>query len=365
MSIGALAASEEVASAIPFLPENSEPLFVQEREPEIPLVSPDSLQKEECCIPCCNPCGPWFTGPLLTLSSTLLPPGFIGIEMYMRFNVKTGIYDRHWYARETPNFYTIGPLMLIQLGLADWIQLQMISLASYNKTRGESSYVFNDLSANVSFQLHKGKGHNVKFYIQELFPTGRYQHLRMHKLGTDIGGGGCFVTQLGLIFGKIHENCGSYFSWRFNPFYNFRSSRPVRGINAYGGAHNTKGKIHLGASFGAFLGMEYTLTQNWVLASDVYGIYQDKISFSGKAGIQVNGTKASVGLHSSVQFGLAPAIEYNWSESIGIVFGPWFTIAGRNTSRFINGLIALNYYGKIPKRAPKYYYWIECEKDCK
>jgi hypothetical protein len=47
---------------------------------------------------------------------------------------------------------------------------------------------------------------------------------------------------------------------------------------------------------------------------------------------------------SSSQYSLAPAIEYNWSQNIGLIGGVWFTVAGQNISQFNSIVIALNYY---------------------
>ncbi len=356
----ALFSSEEGGTRSTLLSDNVEPLFVQERKPQPPTKStsqaiPCSEEEEPAVSTDCSTSeNPWFIGPLLTFSSEVIEFGYIDIEPYLRFNAQTDQYDRHWHAKKIPTFYTLSPLVLVEVGFAKRLSYQVIPRASYNWTKRASSFVFNDFILILNFQLYKGdmdKAPNVKLYIQELFPTGRYQHLKASKLGTDSGGGGCFVTQAGFIIGEMHHiRCDSYFSWRLNPFYNFHASRHVSGVNTYGGAPNTRGTIRLGASWGLFFGCEYSLTKNWVLAMDAYGYYQDSVHFFGKQGTNSDGTVASVGMPSSAQFSLAPAIEYNWSESFGMIAGPWFTIAGRNSPCFVGGLIAFNYYGKLPKR---------------
>ncbi len=47
---------------------------------------------------------------------------------------------------------------------------------------------------------------------------------------------------------------------------------------------------------------------------------------------------------TSAQFSIAPAIEYNWNANIGIIFGSWFTLAGKNSTQFTSGVFAFNYY---------------------
>jgi hypothetical protein len=41
---------------------------------------------------------------------------------------------------------------------------------------------------------------------------------------------------------------------------------------------------------------------------------------------------------------LAPAIEYSWSANFGMIAGVWFTAAGRNSTVFANGIVAINVY---------------------
>lgn len=297
--------------------------------------------------------GPWFTGPLLTPSSQVIPGGYINVEPYLFVNVITGRYSSHWHPKKTPHFYNINFQLPIQIGITKWMDFAITPEFSINRTKGKSSTVLNDLISTLDFQLYKDDSNtypDVKFTIQETFPTGRYQKLGAHKHGTDAGGGGCFVTSIGFVFDQTYHIFGKhYLEWRFNPFYSFSTPVHVRGINTYGGAHNTRGTIRPGQSWSGLFGLEYSLTQNWALAFDLFGFYQNKIRFSGKRGTHSNGTHALVGNPSSVQFSFAPAIEYNFSERLGLIAGSWFSFAGRNSKRFASAVIALNYFGPLSK----------------
>ena len=59
------------------------------------------------------------------------------------------------------------------------------------------------------------------------------------------------------------------------------------------------------------------------------GSWAGKTRFKGKTLVPNTAPPAA-------QFSLAPAIEYNWSSDIGIIFGPWFTIAGRNAVQLVS-----------------------------
>ena len=86
-----------------------------------------------------------------------------------------------------------------------------------------------------------------------------------------------------------------------------------------------------------YTGAEYTATKNWALALDLNAVCAAKNRFKGKSTSKVGGP-------SSIQLSLAPAIEYNWSSQLGVIAGSWFTIAGRNSTRFTSVVGAFNYY---------------------
>ena len=92
------------------------------------------------------------------------------------------------------------------------------------------------------------------------------------------------------------------------------------------------------------MGFEYSLTRNWVLATDFVGIFGSKSRFLGNPGKNLMGLPSSNIKRASIQYSLAPAIEYNWSESLGVIAGCWFTVAGKNSAKFENYTVSLNYF---------------------
>lgn len=294
--------------------------------------------------------GPWFTGPLLTPSGHIIPGGYYNIEPYTFVNVINGAYDRHWHAKSIENFYNVVWEVFIQIGLTEWMDFQIAPEASWNSTKGVSSLVVNDPTIIVDFQLFQDTKKPyipaIKLGIQEIFPLGKFQRLDPEMLSTDIGGAGAYSTGFSLAFSSLFHLKGvHYLSLRWNGFYTISTDVHVKGLNAYGGAKNTKGTIRPGDNFGYFIGLELSLTKNWVFALDIAGEFKNKSSFSGKRGTTSDGVKATVGLPSSASFSLAPAFEYNFSENLGIIAGSEFTVGGRNTARFASGIIAINYYG--------------------
>lgn len=302
-----------------------------------------------------HPSAPWFTGPLITPSAVTVPPGIMDVEGYFQTNVITGVYDNNWKRVSLPNFYNTEIFILSYFGITEWMDVSIIPEVNYNRTQGISSLEFADFPVSLEFQLLNQKPENnypdFKVYILETFPTGKYQKLKPERLLTDAGGKGSFQTELGIVLGRLFKlPKDHYLNARLNLFYVYWSSPHLKGINAYGGDVDTSGRIFPGHQFSYLLGIELTLTKNWVFALDAVGVYTSKTRFSGNPGTNPrNGIRANLMSPPRLQFSFAPGIEYNFNESFGIVAGPWFTVAGRNSPSFISGIIAFNYYGPVKK----------------
>ncbi len=174
--------------------------------------------------------------------------------------------------------------------------------------------------------------------IKEVIPCGKYKNLNENKLGTDSVGGGSWQTAFALVWGNLlYIGKGHFFNSRLALQYTLPAPTNVKNLNAYGGDIGTKGTVYPAQNFSVDYGLELTLTQNWVFAMDIVGAWTGKARFKGDS-------TAPNTRPASAQFSLAPAIEYNWSANIGIIFGPWFTIAGRNSAKFESGIFAFNYY---------------------
>lgn len=304
---------------------------------------------------------PWFTGPLLTPSGHIVPAGFINFEPYANVFVDTGFYDNDWHGVSTPDFYTANFQAPIFLGLTEWSDILIVPQASWNGTQGVGSTVFNDFVVELDFQLIRDTEENglpgLKFYVQEVFPTGPYQKGDFNKLGTDFGGAGSYITSVGFVITRLfHVYKTQYFAVRFNGFYTIPSNVSVKGLNVYGGAPDTHGTVKPGQAFSALLGLEYSLSQNFALACDAYAIYEKRTRFTGHLGTSLDGSVVKMGGPESFQFSLAPAIEYMQSAALGFIGGVWFTFAGKNTGRFIAGMFAINYYGPLVEQEKPHKY---------
>lgn len=329
-----------------------------------PLYAVKGVQDEE--VPEEEPFIPWFTGPLLTTSGHVIPEGYINIEPYVFAIDSNGQYDGHWHATSVPSFWTINPYVQIQMGIAPRLDFEIAPQVLWNETQGHSAFNIGDLPVGFGIQLLEDTDEDwwpgIKLTLGEQFPTGKCNHLNPRKLGTDATGTGAFTTGVQLSFGKMyHVRKKQYFNARFSAGYFYPSRVHVKGFNTYGGGYGTNGYVYPGWSLNTSLGFEYSLTRNWVLALDIQNLYTNKTRFKGAPGSQqtvetsiqnpaagfpgVAGSgDTALGAPSADQVSLAPAIEYNFNENFGIIAGCWFTVAGRNNSRFVSGVIALNWF---------------------
>lgn len=285
---------------------------------------------------------PWFTGPLLSPSARVVPVGHVNLEPYLFYTIVDGTYGSDWEVTSKPKFFSLTPVFLFKIGLTETLDLSGNIQGSYNHTQGQSGGGFGDLQFGLEYQLlkedKKGWLPNIKFSIQESFPTGKYDELNPTKLGTDATGIGSYATNLGITFSKLSQyGKENFMNIRFNGSITYFAPVHVKGLSVYGGDPTTRGTAYPGNLYNFLFGAEYSLTQNWALAIDVQAFYSERNRFSGYSVLPVTAP-------SSTQISVAPAIEYNWSESMGVIAGPWFSVAGRNANRFLSYVAAYNFY---------------------
>lgn len=294
---------------------------------------------------------PWYTGPLLAPSSAVVPVGHFNFEPYVYIIANTGGYDSHGKVVKADTSWSNSFQPVLEIGLTKWMDVQILPAVAYNYNQHQARWVFQDFILTVDFQLLK-QAHiddwtpYIKFFVTEIFPTGKYRNLNPKKMGVDIGGTGSFRTSTGLVIGEMfHIQGANFVIARLSLEYQLPAPVRLLGLNNYGGGYGTNARFFPGQNFEADLGVELTLNKNWVLACDFVGLWTGKPHFSGTTGKNPDGTRAQLGSPGfSSQYSLAPAIEYNWKENMGVIGGCWFTVAGHNAPRFWSAVFAFNYY---------------------
>lgn len=287
---------------------------------------------------------PWYTGPLITGSASNVPFGHINIQPYLFFNVDYAEYNNHRKSVNIPNIYVLNPQFVFQAGLTHWLDVTVIPQGYFRWQKDHSGQNFGDLPLQFGFQLVKEGPYipNMRFIIGEVFPTGKYRHLNPSKGGLDATGGGVFTTTFGLNISKVIWWLKLHpIAFRLATQYEVADNKAsVRGFNAYGGGSGTKGHVAIGNTFNGDIGIEVSINQKWVFATDLVYTCSSKSTFSGFKGKPVDGIAPVNGAPSSDQLSLSPAIEYNVNDSSGFIGGLWFSVYGRNSSDFVSGVLS-------------------------
>ncbi len=295
------------------------------------------------CKPHPNLYCPWFTSPLIIPFRYVVEYPLTLLEPYLYITTEYAKYDNHWTTRSNPNFVSTSISLIYDYGFYPRFDYQIMGQFSWNQTQGVSDWVINDTLLYLDYQFlmedYCKWYPSIKLGFIGVLPTGKYQRLNPKKLETDLGGLGNWAPGLLAVFSKRFILGSHFFYPMFSASYNLGVPVNVKGANAYGGGHGTKGRIHPGNELTLIFSYEFTFNQNWVLACDHIYIHRNRSRFSGRVG-KTNGVPNTVGEPSSEQFSLAPAIEYNWSANGGVITGVWFTVAGRNSEAFASYVTA-------------------------
>ena len=289
---------------------------------------------------------PWYTGPLITASSNNAPPGKYVLQPYLFNNWQYATFNADRKSESIPDIYTLQPLLLGQTGITDWLDITVTATGFFKWQKSQHGSGWGDTAVSFGLQLYKETLYvpSFRLTVGESFPTGRYQKLNRNKNGLDATGSGAYTTVIGLIAGKVFWWLPLHpVSVRLASNYNFPNHKvSVRNFNAYGGGFGTDGRVTVGHTMNFDLGIEVSITQKWVFATDFAYTYTWPSLFSGRPGIDAMGMAASVGTPTSNQFSLSPAIEYNRTSTDGFIGGVWFSATGKSSPNF--AALVLSYY---------------------
>lgn len=278
---------------------------------------------------------------MLAPSAGTLPRGHALVEPYLYDVVQYGSYDGNGKLQSAPHSNGFGSLTYIIYGLADRLSVGVIPTAGYtSESNGLSSSAIGlgDLGVLAQYQILKYRPGSAipmtSIAVQETLPSGTYDQLGNRP--SDGIGGGAYATKLSLYTQNYAwMPKGRILRLRLNASQTFSSSTNVDGVSVYGAAAGFHGSAKPGNALSIDAAAEYSITRNWVLASDVVYGYNANTRVSGSSGVTNLGTSES--------WAIAPALEYNWSPNVGILFGMRFIPAGRNSGASITPAIAVNY----------------------
>lgn len=289
---------------------------------------------------------PWYAGPLLTPSPSIITPGLYNVQPYLFVTNNHAAYSRSGSSKNVPDNVQIRALNIFQFGIVRNLEGLWTFGAAHNRQQGKHSTNVQDTQFALGYAVNIQSAYKpgVAFQIQESFPIGKYQNLNPDKHGVDAMGSGSFETRFGLTIGKVIWWVSTHpMNARISFNYTIAAPTTVKGFNAYGGGFNTRGKVNPGNTFELDTGFEYSFTKKWVIASDFVYNYTSPTHFSGRKGTNADGSTATVGGDFNDQFSISPALEYNPTANLGMLLGVWFTVWGRNASNFYSGVFTLEY----------------------
>lgn len=293
-----------------------------------------------------TPTDPWFTGPLLTPTTNVVPKGHYNIQPYLFFTNTYGNYNADWENRSVTHLFTGSFVLDIHFGLSKICDFQFTPLVLYKHREDIHTWAIGDIPISLGFQLYKAvpAGPTIKLRLLASLPTGKYQDLSMDKHGLDAGGLGGYFPGIALVIGRTFQmGCSQFLATRLSLRYHFPTPVHVKGLNSYGGLPHTRGKVFPGQFFISLLGLEWSFTQHFVLACDLEYTHINKTRFKRDKDY-LHDFPHLINTVAKEQISIAPAIEYNFNQRLGIIAGCWFTIAGRNTPAFVSGIVSLNIY---------------------
>ena len=267
-----------------------------------------------------------WTGPLLASNANTLPKGHVYTEPYF-FDVISG-GDHH---PGSSGFY--------QYGLKDNWTVGMQPFFSWGTQPHNREIAIGDFKllsqVRVSNFTPDHRVPSVGLVTNLVLPTGKYDHLGALKQGH---GSGSFAPEIGVNVQQYFLLGNRLLRGRINILHQFPLRTGVRDRSVYGTAPGFRGHARPGAKSTLIVGAEYSLTKEWVLAFDVEADAWGKTKVRGR---DASGALVSETSPKSWNIGFAPAVEYNWSDRAGAIFGVWIIPKGHNTQSTVIPAIAI------------------------
>ena len=289
----------------------------------------------------------WWTGPLLAPNASSFPAGHALVETYV-FDVNSnGQYDRSGRHEPAAGGHELGSLTYLIYGLTDRVSVGLLPRFFYDEPPGapnSSAPGVGDLGAQLQVGLtsfHEGSWMPATaLVLSETFPTGRYDRLSNPADGF---GAGVYTTALSWYSQDyLWLPNGRILRVRLDLTYAVSSSASVVDQSAYGTPGGFRGRAYPGDSLTADAAAEYSLTRNWVLATDLVWVHNSSTRLTGTEPAAGGSSLLDTQSGSSEYLAVAPAVEYNFSPKVGVIVGARIYVAGRNTGSSVTTAAAIN-----------------------
>lgn len=293
----------------------------------------------------------WWTGPLLAPNAGTLPQGHWLLEPYVYDLMPYGHFDQNGTLRSTSAAHDIGTQGYIEYGLVDRLTLGLIPRIGFHESsagQDSSGFTVGDTSLQAAFgltQYHQGSWiPATALVIGETFPTGKYDRLSGRTDGA-LGSGAYSTTVSFYSQSYFWMPNGRILRGRLDVSYQVSQWASVHNQSVYGTSDGFNGRAHPGPSFVGDLAFEYSISQQWVLATDVDWEHDGNTRLEGGYVPTLTSGLPSYFVQDSGSDDLlyvAPAVEYNWSARMGVIAGARVAAAGRNVSATVTPVAAIN-----------------------
>ncbi|HEV2285377.1 MAG TPA: hypothetical protein VGR80_04995 [Steroidobacteraceae bacterium] len=289
----------------------------------------------------------WWTGPLLAPNASSFPAGHALIEPYAFDVINKGQYDRSGHHEPAMGGHEVGSLTYLIYALTDRVSVGVLPRFAYDSPAGapgSSAPGIGDFGAQVQFGLTSFREGSwvpsTAVVVAETFPTGRYDRLTNTADGF---GAGVYTTAFSWYSQDyLWMPNGRILRVRLDLTYAISSAASVAGQSVYGTPAGFSGHAYPGDSFTADAAAEYSMTRNWVLATDLVWVHNSSTRVAGgepAAGVPALPDTAT---GSSEYLAVAPAVEYNFTGAVGVIVGARVFVAGRNTGASVTPVAAIN-----------------------
>ena len=293
----------------------------------------------------------WWTGPLLAPSAGTLPRGHWLLEPYVFDLMTYGHFDRDGRLRSAGAGHGLGNQSYIEYGLVAGFTLGLIPRLGFHESsagQGSAGLAVGDVTLQGAYgltQFHQGSWvPATSLVIGETFPTGKYDRLSGRTDGAL--GSGAYSTTISLYSQTYFwMPNGRILRTRLDLSYQVSDWASLQSESVYGTLNGFNGRAHPGPSFVGDLAFEYSLTQSWVLATDVDWEHDGNTRVEGGYPITITSGLPSRLVQDSGSaelLYLAPAIEYNWNARMGVIAGARIAARGRNATATATPVAAIN-----------------------
>ncbi|HWI77213.1 MAG TPA: hypothetical protein VNS53_09065 [Sphingomicrobium sp.] len=270
-----------------------------------------------------------WTGPMLASNAETLPQGHFYTEPYFY-----DVISRGEHSPGSSGFY--------QYGLTDSFTVGFQPSFAFGTRKPNREPAIGDFKLLSQLRLtHFTPRHRVPtiaLVLNAVLPTGKYDRLGDRKDGH---GSGSFAPEIGVNVQQYFMlPNGRLLRGRINVLKQFPFRTDVVGRSVYGTRPDFRGHAKPGSKTTLIGAVEYSLTNEWVLALDVEFDHWGKTRVVGREG--ADAPLVSRTSPASWNLGFAPAVEYNMSPTTGVLFGVWIVPKGHNTPASITPAIAIS-----------------------